>query len=78
MKNLLTFVLFSSLSVSSMAQDVMTPQQLIELNRVSPVGISDDGQNVIYRVSKVDVASNKKTSKTYVVSMRTFQKTDFA
>ncbi len=56
-------------SASLFAQKVMTAEQLIELNRVSGIGITDDGESVIYSVSKVDIATNSKSSKTYVLSL---------
>ena len=48
----------------------MTAKQLIELNRVSAVGVSDDGQSVIYSTSKVDIASNSKKSTFYVLNLK--------
>ncbi len=51
------------------AQKVMTPEQLITLNRVSAVGLTDDLQNVIYNVSKVDLKSNKRNKKTFVLPL---------
>ena len=48
----------------------MTAEQLIELNRVSAIGISDDGQNVIYSSSKVDIASNTKKSTLYALNLK--------
>lgn len=56
-----TFVGFS--------QEGITPQQLIELNRVSPMGLTEDFSQVVYKVSKVDIAKNESTSKMYVVGI---------
>ncbi len=55
------------LQFSCFGQKTLTPQMLIELNRVSGIGITDDGTSVVYRVSKVDVASNSRTSKLYIL-----------
>jgi dipeptidyl aminopeptidase/acylaminoacyl peptidase len=41
----------------------MTPEQLIELNRVSAVGLSNDGQRVIYKTSTFDLKTNERSSK---------------
>lgn len=49
------------------AQQVMTPEMLIQLNRLSPIGLSDDGQEIIYQVSKVDIASNSRSSSLFIV-----------
>lgn len=40
------------------AQHVMTPETLWQLGRVSGVGVTPDGQQVIYRVSTPNVADN--------------------
>ncbi len=48
---------------------VMTAEQLIELNRVSAVGLSQDGKQVIYRTSTFDLETNERSSKTYSVSV---------
>lgn len=51
------------------AQEVMNQKTLVELNRVSPIGISTDQKNVIYAVSKVDVEANTKSTKTFVLPL---------
>ena len=48
---------------------VMTPEQLIELNRVSAVGLSNDGKQVIYKTSTFDLRANERSSKTFSVSV---------
>ena len=52
---------------STAAQTTMNPTTLLELNRVSPIGLSTDQQNVIYSVSKVNVLENTRTTKMYVI-----------
>lgn len=59
-------VLFIS-SLSLLAQDVMTPQKLWELGRVSPIGITKDGNAVVYKVTKPSVENNDFSSKVYSV-----------
>ena len=41
----------------SIAQQALTPDQFLNIQRVSPIGISDDKQQVIYSVSTSDIAS---------------------
>lgn len=65
-----SFLLFLSCQLVAFSQDVMTAQQLIELNRVSPIGLSTDGKNVIYRVSKVDIPTNSKKSQLYILPLK--------
>ncbi len=58
----------SIISTSVISQSkVMTPEQLIELNRVSAVGLSEDGKQVIYRTSAFDLKTNERTSDLYTV-----------
>jgi len=49
------------------AQKVMSPEALVQLNKVSGKGLTKDGKNLIYSVSKYDLETNKKTSTTYQV-----------
>ncbi|MEL7424160.1 MAG: S9 family peptidase [Bacteroidota bacterium] len=48
---------------------VMTPEQLIELNRVSAVGLSKDGEQVIYRTSTFDLSTNDRSSQMFSVAV---------
>jgi len=67
-KSILLFTI-STITFFSISQDVMTAKTLIELNRVSAIGLSDNGKSLIYRVSKVDISSNSKSSKIYWVPL---------
>ena len=55
------------MSVSATAQTTMTPELLWKLGRVTGLGISKDGKNVVYKVSTPSVADNKSTSKYFTV-----------
>lgn len=66
MKNVFILILFTVLHVSVQSQ-VMTIDKLLQLNKVSAVGISNDGKDVIFSISKYDVASNSKSSKTFKI-----------
>lgn len=55
------------ISMLSMAQEIMTPEKLWELGRVSALGISKDGKSIIYKVSKPDMAENKLNSTYYSI-----------
>ena len=48
---------------------VMTAEQLIELNRVSAVGLVNDGKQVVYKTSAFDLETNDRSSKIYSVSV---------
>jgi len=64
MQKIISSILCSLLFLGAFAQDVMTPETLIQLNRVSVIGLTKDGNNVVYRVSKYNIEANK-TTKTY-------------
>ncbi|HLT81094.1 MAG TPA: S9 family peptidase [Cyclobacteriaceae bacterium] len=64
-------VLFTLLvvSVSTWAQQKMTPELLWTLGRVSGKGISTDGKNVVYSVTTYDIGRNGSSSKTYAIPL---------
>lgn len=66
MKQLSLTIALTALAGLGMAQKNLSPQQLLELNRVSSVGLTDDRQSVVYRVSQYDVYANTKTTKYYL------------
>ena len=51
----------------SFSQNLMTPELLWKLGRVSASGVSKDKQFIVYNVSIPDAALNKSSSKTYVI-----------
>lgn len=55
---------------SSPGTQVMTPELLWELNRVSPIGMSSDRQYVVYKVTQPSVLQNDFTSQYYKVSIQ--------
>ncbi|MCR9181319.1 MAG: S9 family peptidase [Flavobacteriaceae bacterium] len=67
MKKLVAFSVLFLGTLSLLAQDVMTPQKLWELGRVSPIGITKDGNAVVYRVTTPSVENNDFSSKVYSV-----------
>ncbi len=57
------------MSLNAMAQNVMTPELLWKLGRVTPLGISKDAKNVVYKVSTPSVEENKSNSKIYTLPL---------
>lgn len=51
------------------SQNVMTPEKLWQLGRVTALGITPDGQQVIYRVSTPMISENRTEAKTYSVPL---------
>ncbi|MGV7106302.1 S9 family peptidase [Flavobacterium sp. U410] len=60
-------LLMAGLSLS--AQEVMTPELLWKLGRISPLGISKDGKSIIYKVSTPSVEENKSSSAFYSIPL---------
>ena len=52
-----------------MFAQTMTPQKLWQLNRISGVGLSTDGQSVIYSSRAYDIDANSSTAKTYQIPL---------
>ncbi|WP_372920494.1 TolB family protein, partial [Salegentibacter sp.] len=69
MKKLYIFLILSGIFLSANAQ-TMTPEKLWELERVSPIGLTDDGQQVIYSSTSYDISTNSSNSKTFVLSLK--------
>ncbi|QBZ96947.1 Dipeptidyl-peptidase 5 [Flavobacterium sangjuense] len=55
------------MSITATAQQVLSPETLWKLGRVSALGISKDGKSIVYKVSTPAVAENKSNSKFYIV-----------
>ncbi|RKS95046.1 dipeptidyl aminopeptidase/acylaminoacyl peptidase [Flavobacterium limicola] len=66
MKKIL-FIPLLMMSLTAMAQNVMTPELLWKLGRVTPLGISKDGKNIVYKVTTPSVEENKSDSKFYIL-----------
>lgn len=61
------FLTLTLISLNAMAQNVMTPELLWKLGRVTPLGISKDGKNVVYKLTTPSVEENKSDSKFYIL-----------
>jgi dipeptidyl aminopeptidase/acylaminoacyl peptidase len=55
------------MSTTAFAQDVLSPETLWKLGRVTPLGISVDGKNIVYKVSVPSVEENKLSTKFYTI-----------
>ncbi|WP_372793945.1 alpha/beta fold hydrolase [Lutibacter sp.] len=60
-------ILFSFTFAGLVAQNVMTPEMLVQLNKVSVKGLTKDGNHLIYSVSNFNIETNSKTSTTYQI-----------
>jgi len=69
MRTFIAIFISASLSLMTFAQNKMTPELLWQLGRVSPLGITKDGNNVLIKVSYPDVKENKFNSKYFTVGI---------
>jgi len=51
------------------AQEVLTPERLWQIQRVSPVGISKDKNFIVYTVATPDMSNNKMSRKRYKIPL---------
>ncbi|MCC6187151.1 MAG: S9 family peptidase [Chitinophagaceae bacterium] len=65
-------------SSAAMAQNVMSPELLWSLNRVSANTLSADGKSVFYASKKYDIKTEKGKTTQYVVNIATGKKSKFA
>src|SRR6185436_17183732 len=65
--NKLIIVFFTACLLNVHAQTTMTPELLWKLGRVSGLGITTDGKNVVFSVSTPAVKANKSSSKMYQI-----------
>jgi dipeptidyl aminopeptidase/acylaminoacyl peptidase len=66
MKKIL-FITLTMMSLNAIAQNVMSPELLWKLGRVTALGISKDGKNVVYKVGTPSIEENKSDSKFYTI-----------
>ena len=55
------------MSITASAQQVLSPETLWKLGRVSALGISKDGKSIVYKVSTPSVEENKSNNKFYAI-----------
>jgi dipeptidyl aminopeptidase/acylaminoacyl peptidase len=68
MKKIILVLAVLAISITVHAQ-VMTPEMLWELNRVSVVGLNNEGNEVIFKVTQYDIETNSKSSKTFKIAL---------
>lgn len=68
MKNLFFGILTLITFTQILGQDLMTPENLWKLGRITPLGLSEDGLTIYYKVTNFQVNENKKTATFYQIS----------
>lgn len=66
MKKHILFII-SIIAMNVSAQEVLSPEQLWQLGRVTPLGISKDGTLLVYKVGTPSVAENKINTSYYTI-----------
>ena len=66
MKKIVLIAIFI-MGLSASAQQVLTPETLWKLGRVSVLGISKDKKSIVYKVTTPSVAENNSSSKFYLM-----------
>jgi dipeptidyl aminopeptidase/acylaminoacyl peptidase len=67
MKRILLLTLTIMSIQTMLGQNVLSPELLWKLGRVTPLGISKDGKNIVYKVATPSVIENKSNSKFYTI-----------
>jgi len=62
--------LITIVSLGLTAQEVMTPEKLIQLNKVSGKGLTKDGKHLVYSVSNYSFETDRNTKKYYKLSIK--------
>ena len=65
--HLLVFLILASGFI--LAQAPLSPETLLSLGRVSPLGLTRDGKSVVYRVSTPDLKADKNVSSIYMLNI---------
>lgn len=66
MKKILLLIV-STMGIAASAQQVLAPETLWKLGRVSALGISKDGKSIVYKVATPSMEENKSNSKFYTI-----------
>jgi dipeptidyl aminopeptidase/acylaminoacyl peptidase len=66
MKKILLLIIIT-MSITTSAQQILSPEALWKLGRVSAIGISKDGKSIVYKVATPSVEENKSNSKFYTI-----------
>ena len=66
MKKILLLIIIT-MSITTTAQQILSPEALWKLGRVSAIGISKEGKSIVYKVATPSVEENKSNSKFYTI-----------
>lgn len=69
MKKIFTAISSLAVTISVFGQQTMNPEMLVQLGRVSAMGISKDNKSVIYSVKTYKLADDKFTTRQYMIDI---------
>ena len=64
----LFFITVLSSTLFSFAQDVLTPEALVQLGKVSGIGITKDGKSIVFSARKYNLQQNKANRKYFLLN----------
>ncbi len=67
MKHLTLLITIMAFSINTFAQNTMTPEVLWQLKRLAPIGISDNGESIIFSLTEYNAEAEKKTTQYYTI-----------
>lgn len=65
-----TLLLVIACTLGAQSQTPMTPERLWQLGRVTALGVTRDGQHVVYAVSTPDASENRSSRKMYSIPLQ--------
>lgn len=60
-------LVISMISITTSAQEILTPEKLWQLGRINPLGMTKDGKNILFKVGIPSIQENKIVSTTYAI-----------
>jgi dipeptidyl aminopeptidase/acylaminoacyl peptidase len=66
MKKILLLIIIT-MSITTSAQQILSPEALWKLGLISAIGISKDGKSIVYKVATPSLEENKSNSKFYTI-----------
>jgi len=66
------------MNLNVIAQNTMSPELLLKLGRVTTLGLSKDGKNIVYKVAIPSAEENKSNSKLYTLPINGGNPTEVA
>lgn len=66
----LFYIMIGIMGLTTSAQEVLTPETMWKLGRVTALGISKDKKSIVYKVSIPSAAENKSNTKMYTIPVQ--------